>query len=128
MYFAIKHVHVSCVVLSVLGFVLRGYWMLSGNRLLLSRPARVLPHLIDSVLLLSALALMVMAGQYPFVAAWVTAKLVGLLAYIVLGTIALRRGRNLGERGLAFVLALVVHGWIVSVAMSKTPAGLFAGL
>ena len=123
MYYAIKHLHVTCVVLSATGFLLRGLWMVTGSPLLQHRLTRVLPHIIDSLLLLSAIALAVLIQQYPFAAGWVTAKVFGLLAYIVLGTIALKRGRTMGMRVAAFVAALLVYAWIVSVALTKNLAG-----
>jgi len=123
MYFALKHLHVTCVVLSILGFALRGVWMLAGSALLEHRLTRVLPHVIDSLLLLSAIAMAAMIGQYPFVAGWLTAKVLGLLAYIVLGAVALRRGRTLALRAAALAAALTVYAWIVSVALLKSPAG-----
>lgn len=126
MYFAIKHLHVTCVVLSALGFLLRGYWMISGSPRLKSLPARVMPHVIDSALLLSAITLAVMIQQYPFEAGWVTAKVMGLLAYIALGTIALKRGRTRTQRALAFVAAIAVYAWIVSVALTKNVGGYLA--
>lgn len=128
MYFAIKHLHVTCVVLSALGFLLRGYWMISGSPLLKSLPARVMPHVIDSALLLSAITLAVLIQQYPFEAAWVTAKVIGLLAYIVLGTVALKRGRTRSQRIAAFVAALSVYAWIVSVALTKNVSGYLSAM
>lgn len=128
MYFAIKHLHVTSVVLSLLGFLLRGSWMLSGSALLQHRLTRVLPHIIDTVLLLSAIWLAAAIRQYPFEAAWVTAKVLGLLAYIVLGTIALKRGRTRAIRIGALVAALAVYLWIISVAFSKNAAGFLATL
>lgn len=125
MYFAIKHLHVTCVVLSATGFLLRGLWMVTGSPLLQHRLTRVLPHIIDSVLLLSAIALAVSIQQYPLSAGWVTAKVLGLLAYIFLGTIALKRGRTMSMRVTAFVAALLVYAWIVSVAITKNVAGFF---
>ncbi len=127
MYLAIKHLHVTCVVLSILGFLLRSSWMLSGSALLRHRLTRVVPHLIDTVLLLSAIWLAVALRQYPFVAPWITAKVLGLLAYIVLGAIALRRGRSLWIRSVAVLAAVAVYLWIVSVALSKNAAGFLAG-
>ncbi len=123
MYYAIKHLHVTCVVLSAAGFLLRGLWMVTGSPLLQHRLTRVLPHIIDSLLLLSAIALAVLIQQYPFAAGWVTAKVFGLLAYILLGTIALKRGRTMGMRVAAFIAALLVYAWIVSVALTKNLAG-----
>ena len=126
MYFAVKHLHVTCVVLSAMGFLLRGFWMMTGSPRLKSLPARALPHIIDSTLLLSAIALAVMIRQYPFEAGWVTAKVFGLIAYILLGTVALKRGKTQGIRLGAFAAALLVYAWIVSVALTKNVAGYLA--
>lgn len=99
--------------------------MLSGSPLLGHRLTRVLPHIIDTVLLTSAITLAVMLAQYPLVAGWVTAKVFGLLLYIVLGTVALKRGRTRTVRVAAFAGALLTFGWIISVALTKQPAGFF---
>lgn len=125
-YYTIKQIHVIAVVISVLGFVLRGWWMMSANSLLEHRLTRVLPHVVDTILLVSAIVLAVMISQYPFVATWVTAKVVGLLVYIGLGMVALRRGPTLPVRVSAWVAALVVYGWIISVATSKQAWGFLA--
>nr|MBL8455065.1 SirB2 family protein [Zoogloeaceae bacterium] len=125
-YLAIRHLHVLCVVLSGAGFLLRGIWMLRGSALLAHRVVRVLPHVIDTLLLASAIMLAYLSAQYPFVVAWVTAKVVGLLVYIGLGTIALKRGRSPAVRGTAFAAAIVVYLWIVSVALMRSPFGFFS--
>lgn len=122
-YLAIKHIHVLCVILSGTGFLLRGLWMWRGNALLGHRLARSLPHVIDAVLLTSALALAYLSAQYPFSVGWVTAKVVGLIGYIILGSIALKRGRSLAVRRAAFVAAVTVYLWIVSVALLRAPLG-----
>ncbi len=122
-YYTIKNLHVAFVVLSIAGFLLRAIWMLLGSPLLQHRITRSLPHVVDTLLLLTALVLAVMMQQYPFVAGWVTAKVLGLIAYIVLGTIALKRGRTLRVRVAALVGALATYAWIVSVAVSKDPSG-----
>ncbi|MCH2219071.1 MAG: SirB2 family protein [Dechloromonas sp.] len=124
-YLAIKHLHVTCVVLSGLGFCLRGIWMMRESPLATHRLARVLPHVIDTLLLGSALTLAWMSGQYPFVNGWLTAKLFGLVAYILLGTMALRRGRTRALRTRYFVLALAAYAYIVGVALSRNPLILF---
>ena len=125
MYYLIKNLHVTCVVLSAAGFLLRGTWMLTGNALLQHRLTRLLPHLVDSTLLLSAITLAVMIGQYPFSAGWVTAKVIGLLAYILLGMMALKRGRTLAARRRYFGFALLAYAYIVWVALSRNPSILF---
>ena len=118
-YLALKHLHVTCVVLSGLGFCLRGWWMLRDSPMLQQRLVRVLPHVVDTLLLGSALSMVFLSGQYPFVQGWLTAKLGGLLAYIVLGAMALKRGRTKAIRARYFVLALLAYGYIVSVALSR---------
>lgn len=126
MYVAIKSLHLTCIVLSGFGFLVRAFWMLKGSPKLHARLTRIVPHVVDTLLLASAIALSVMAGQYPFVDDWVTAKVLGLIVYIVLGTIALKRGRSLKIRLAALVGALTTFAWIVSVALSKSPAGFLA--
>lgn len=125
LYLLLKHLHVSCVALSGLGFILRGGLMLVDSPLRQRRFFRIAPHVVDSLLLSSALALTVVVGQYPFVNGWLTAKLLGLLLYIVLGSVALKYGRSLTVRAICLFLALIVFGYIVSVALRHHPAGFF---
>lgn len=120
---SIKAVHVGCVVLSGAGFLLRGFWMLKGSPLLSSRAARVVPHLVDTVLLASALLLAAMSAQYPFVQAWLTAKVLGLVAYIVLGSIALKHARSRRVRVAALLAAVATFAYIVAVALTRDPRG-----
>jgi uncharacterized membrane protein SirB2 len=122
-YLLLKQLHVACAVLSIAGFAARGALMLRDSPLLQSRFARIAPHLVDTVLLASAIALAWMSGQYPFVQPWLTAKLLALFAYIALGVIALRRGRSKKVRAIAFGLALSLVLYIVSVAIARNPLG-----
>lgn len=119
-YILLKYLHVSCVALSGGGFVLRGAWMMRASPLLARRWMRITPHVLDTVLLASAIALSLLIGQYPLVDSWLTAKVLGLLAYMALGTIALRRGRTRAVRIAAFCGALLVFAYIVAVAMTKS--------
>jgi uncharacterized membrane protein SirB2 len=120
-YLALKHLHVTCVVLSGLGFGLRGWWMLRESPLRQHRLARILPHVVDTLLLGSALTLAWWSGQYPFAQGWLTAKLFGLLAYILLGSMALKRGKTRQSRAGYFGLALLAYAYIVSVALTRNP-------
>lgn len=120
MYSVLKSLHLACVVLSGAGFLLRGIWMMQASPLLARRSVRVLPHVVDSALLASAIALAATTGQYPLAQGWLTAKVVGLGAYIVLGSIALKRGRTRALRIAAFCGALLVFSYIVAVALSKS--------
>ena len=120
-YLILKHLHVTCVVLSGLGFCLRGWWMLRESPLRQHRLTRILPHIVDTLLLGSALTMAWMSGQYPFVHGWLTAKLIGLLAYILLGMMALKRGRTQAIQARYFGLALLAYAYIVSVALTRSP-------
>lgn len=127
-YLMLRHVHITCVVLSGLGFVLRGGLMMAGSPLLQGRVARVLPHIVDTTLLASAIALAIWSQQYPLVQPWLTAKVLGLLVYILLGTLALKRAATPSARIACWLLALTVFGYIVSVALSRNPLGWLAWL
>ncbi len=123
MYLAIKYLHVTCVVISITGFFLRGWLTFAGSPVMNRRWLKWVPHLNDTILLAAAIGLATMSGQYPFVAPWLTAKIVGLLAYILLGVVALRPGRPRGVRIAAWLAALAVFGYVVSVALTRSPAG-----
>lgn len=120
-YLLLKHLHMTFAGLSGGFFLVRGAWMLAESPLLQQRWVRILPHVVDTALLSSAVALAIWSSQYPFMQAWLTAKVLALLAYIVLGTIALKRGPTRAVRGAAYVAALLVFLYIVGVAGSKNP-------
>ena len=118
-YLLLKLTHVTCVALSYAGFVLRGIWMIRDSRMLERPWVRVLPHVVDTVLLASAIALAVVLKQYPLVAPWLTAKVAGLALYIVLGMVALRYGATRRIRTGAWIVAQAVFLYIVAVALTR---------
>lgn len=127
-YLALKHFHVACVAVSGGGFVLRGIWMLSDSPQLTRPWVRIAPHLVDTLLLASAIALSLLSEQYPLAQDWLTAKVFGLFAYIGFGSVALRRGRNKPVRAAAWCAALMIFGYIVSVALTRDPRGFISWL
>lgn len=118
-YLALKHFHVTCAALSGSLFLLRGYWMLLDSPALQRRWVRIAPHVIDTLLLTSALIMVFWSGQYPFVQNWLTAKVIALVLYIGLGTVALKRGKTKTVRVAAFIGALLVFAYIVGVALTR---------
>ena len=126
-YLALKHLHLTAVVLSFALFVLRGLWMLVESPQLQRRWVRIVPHLIDTVLLVSAIGLTLILQQYPFVNGWLTAKVLALIAYIILGSIALKRGPTQRIRAAAWIAALATFGYIASVALTHSPLGFLGG-
>ena len=120
-YLALKNVHVTCAVLSYLFFFVRGVWMVRDSSLLARRWVKIAPHVVDTLLLASAIAMAVTIRQYPFTAPWLTAKLLGLVTYIALGMVALKRARTKGARIGAWIAAQAVFFYIVAVAVTKRP-------
>ncbi len=118
-YLAVKHLHMGCAALSGFLFLLRGAWMLRASPMLQRRWVRIAPHVIDTTLLASALVLVFWSGQYPFAQPWLGAKVCALVLYIVLGTIALKRGRTPQVRALAFGAAVLTFLYIVAVAVTR---------
>jgi uncharacterized membrane protein SirB2 len=118
----LRSVHMTCAVLSILGFFIRWIWMLRDSPLLQKRVVKVVPHIVDTLLLLSAIMLVGIIGFGPN-AAWLSAKIAGLIVYIVLGTFALKRGRTKGARAVFGLLAIIVFAFIASVARTHSPLG-----
>lgn len=111
----------ACVATSYTLFFVRGVWMMRDSALLNARWVNIVPHGVDTLLLASAVAMVVMIRQYPFVAPWITAKVTALIVYIVLGTIALKRGKTRRVRIAAWLAAQAVFFYIVAVALTRNP-------
>lgn len=117
----LKTFHVACALLSIAGYVVRGVWMLRDSPLLNARLVRIAPHVVDTLLLASAVGLAVRIQQYPFIHGWLTAKVVALVAYVVVGAIGLRYGRSKRLRTLAWIGAIAIFAYIVGVAVTRSP-------
>ena len=122
MYEVLKLVHLGAAILTISGFTLRGIWMMADSPLLRHPLTRVLPHVVDSVFLLSGIGLIVALRLPVMSQPWLITKLVALVAYVLLGTIALKRGRTRAARLPAFILALATFAYIVGVALYKSPS------
>ncbi len=123
LYENLKLLHTGFAIVSVSGFILRGIWMLNDSALLQARLSRVLPHIIDTFLLLTAIALVYVVPWNIMTNEWLHAKIIALIVYIVLGSYALKRGRTRRSRLLFWLLALLVFAYMVSVAVTKSHYG-----
>ena len=121
-----KVAHITCALLSIAGFSIRGYWIATDNTLQRHPVSKTLPHIIDTGLLGSAIAMLAMWQVSPFATSWLTAKIVALLVYIALGMVAMRFGKTKTIRMAAWSAAMLTVLFIVSVAFSKNPLGFFA--
>lgn len=115
--------HVGCALLSVAGFGLRWYWMLTDNPRLVRPAAKRLPHVVDTLLLGSAIGMLALWRVWPWEMSWLMAKIIALLVYIGLGMVALRFGKNRTQRGVAGALALLTVTYIGAVALTKNLLG-----
>lgn len=120
-YSLLKQLHLTTIALSLALFILRGAWMMAASPMLQARWVRIVPHIIDTLLLASGIGLAVLIQQYPLVHSWLTAKLFALILYIVLGTVALKRGKTRAQRIAAWFAALGVFGYIIAVALTHDP-------
>ena len=125
-YATIKLVHQSAVTLSIVGFFARGLASLANMAWVRSRAARTLPHVVDTVLLGSAIALAWVLQLNPLSTPWLAAKIAGLLAYIGLGLVALRPHSPPAMRATAWIAALLCFAQIVAVAITKQASGVFS--
>lgn len=116
-----KNLHLTFAVLTILGFVVRGVWMLRSSPLLQHPVSRIAPHIIDTLFLATGIAMVVQLDLTVTQNPWLLAKFVGLAFYIVLGAIALRRGRTIRIRKAAFFAALLSFAYVIGAAVNKSP-------
>lgn len=120
-YLILKNLHLATIALTLTLFILRGVWVTADSPRLQARWVRIVPHVNDTLLLASGIALAVLIQQYPLVHGWLTAKFFALIAYIVLGTLALKRGKTRSRRIAAWIAALLVFGYMAAVAVAHDP-------
>lgn len=118
-------IHVTTVLLSLSGFVLRGVLRFSGSGLINSRWLKITPHVVDSVLIISAITLLQQASLNPLHAPWLIAKIIALIIYIGLGLTAFRFARSTGVALWSWAMAIVVFCYILAVAVTKNPLIVF---
>ena len=121
MYLFLKYAHTVAAVATISGFMLRGYWMLTESARLQLPIARIAPHIVDTIFLLVGVGMVWLLQLNPLTQPWLLAKFTGLFAYILLGTVALKRGRTRQTRMVALVSAVAVFTYIAGVALTKSP-------
>ena len=117
----LKQLHVLLALLTACSFCLRGYWMLRRSPRLESPWTRRLPHLVDALLLLTGLTMAVGLAISPVAHPWLAVKLVVIVIYVVIGSVALKRGRTYRQRVLALALSVLALIGIFALALSHDP-------
>ena len=126
LYELVKYIHVTAITLSIIGFVSRVLLKLNDSPYQTRYWFRKLPHMVDTILLASALFMVYLLNVNPLTTYWLAEKILGLLLYIILGMFALRWGKTVQVRKTAAILAVLVFSYIVYVAHYKTPAVVFS--
>jgi uncharacterized membrane protein SirB2 len=121
MYLIIKNIHVTFATLTIVGFVLRGYWRISGSNLHQHRAMKIVPHTVDALFLATGIWLVMMLNINPVQHPWLLAKFAAIFAYVGLGMVAFRFGRTPQIRSLAFVGAVASFTFVVGAALIKSP-------
>lgn len=116
----IKLIHMSTAFISISFFIVRGLWVFNNSEMMNRKWVKIIPHINDTILLVTAIILAVGLSQYPFTHDWLTAKFIALLAYIVFGMFALKRAKELKNKVVFFILALMTFSYIVGVALNRT--------
>lgn len=120
-YLLIKHLHMTLAALSLGLFVLRAGWSVAGSPMLRRRWVRVTPHIVDTLLLTFGVTLMILLRAWPHQTPWLAAKLLALLVYIGLGTMAIKRGTTPARRAGYALAAIMVFLYMVGVAVRHHP-------
>ncbi|MCV2886662.1 SirB2 family protein [Aestuariibacter sp. AA17] len=121
MYMMVKHIHLTAVALSILFFIVRFFWSLRQSPMMEKKWVKITPHIVDTVLLASAIGLCFILSQYPFVNPWLTDKVIGVVLYIVVGLYALKLARTTMTKWVGFAGALAWIAFIGKVAVTKQP-------
>jgi uncharacterized membrane protein SirB2 len=122
-YLTIKSVHVGLVLASGGLFALRGALVLAGHGWAMARPWRMLSYGIDTLLLAAGVTLWVLLSLNPITSPWLATKLLLLVLYVVLGSMALKRARTPAARRASYAAALMVFGFMATVALAHHPLG-----
>lgn len=119
---ALKHIHMTLAIITILGFLLRSVWLFtnspSSQKMLQKKWVKISPHIIDTLLLASGITLWVTWYGAVF-QSWITAKLILIVLYIVFGIITFKASSK-GLRGIAFSLAIISFATILYLARTKT--------
>ena len=110
--------------ISITFFMVRGFWVFNNAEMMNKKWVKIVPHINDTILLVTAIMLAVGIQQYPFTQDWLTAKFIALLLYIVFGTLALKRAKKTKNKMIFFILSLLMFSYIIGGALTRS-AGWF---
>lgn len=118
-YLALKHIHMTLAIVSIFGFALRSFWLFKGSALLAKKPVKILPHIVDTFLLGTGIALMITSNQHPTMINWLMLKIFLIITYIVFGMIMFKAQAK-SKQALFFVLAMASIIGVLYLARFKS--------
>ena len=121
MYLIVKNIHMLFATLAIAGFLLRGYWRLTGSTLQQNRAMKIVPHVNDALFFATGIWLISILNLPWAQQPWLLGKFAGLGGYIGFGMVAFRFGQSDAIRLVAFVAAVASFAYIVGAALSKSP-------
>jgi uncharacterized membrane protein SirB2 len=125
-YETVKAAHIAFAAASLLLFALRGAASLLASHPMSHRLWRTLPHAVDTLLLACGVWLAWQRRLDPFTTPWLGMKLACVFAYILLGILAFRLRRPRWLKLALFAAALLVFGFIISIALTHDPRGILS--
>ncbi|EAR08109.1 SirB2 family protein [Reinekea blandensis] len=121
MYLMIKHLHMTLALISILGFIVRGALAINQHSIMQQKWIRILPHIIDTGLIVAAIYLAWFLRLNPITQPWLAVKIVALVVYIVLGARVIKRRGSVKAQWVTYAAAIATFAYIGAVAMTRSP-------
>lgn len=126
-YLLLKYFHIFCVASSFALFFVRGMWMMRAYPPAQERWAKVLPHIVDALLVLTAVGMIAIAPKLGL-PVWLQVKIGLLVVYVLLVLVVFRLGRNRLQKGAAWLAGLALFLFVTTVAVLRHPLGILSVL
>jgi uncharacterized membrane protein SirB2 len=117
MYAGLKHSHMLFITISIVLFQLR-FFLKSFNKPIV-KPLKIIPHINDTLLLITGITMAYQASINPMEHSWLIAKIIALVFYIGFGTVALKSAGMKSK--LSYVIATLLFVFMVLTALKKHP-------
>ncbi|KOR30946.1 hypothetical protein TI04_03375 [Achromatium sp. WMS2] len=116
----VKYIHIAAVVVTSTLFLWRWYLTVVESDIMQQLWVKVLPHVNDSIILVSGVTMIWMSRQYPTNQPWLAAKILAILIYILLASVAIKYGYTRRWRLIAGILAVLCLWYIMMIAINKS--------
>lgn len=123
-YTALKHSHLLFVVITLVLLNFRFFWKQLAPQKSLHKIFRIIPHINDTLLLITGAIMAYSVKFIPFGNAnWLGVKLILLVFYIGFGLIAIKAPARSNKAIIGYVLSMLSVAGIIHLAMAKPLLG-----